>query len=51
MAANTIPSLKNILDTYTDERFKAVINKLPETWQEIKEKGTMVTKRQLLMAV
>jgi hypothetical protein len=51
MAPNTIPFLKNILDTYTDKQFKAVIKKLPEPWQEIDKKDTLVSKRQLQMAV
>jgi hypothetical protein len=51
MDPNTIPTLKNLLDTYTGEQFKAVIMKQPKAWQEINEKGTIVTKRQLLMAV
>ena len=51
MPLHTIPILKNLLDTYTDEQPKAVIKKLPEHWQEINEKGTIVTKRLLLMAV
>ena len=35
MASNTIPILKNIIDTYTDEELKAIIKKLLEQWQEI----------------
>ena len=43
--------LTGLLDTYTNEQYKAVINNLPESWQYIDEKGTLVTKRQLTMAV
>ena len=39
-----------LVDTYTNEQDKAVINNLPESWQDINEKGTLVTKRQLTMA-
>jgi hypothetical protein len=45
------PFLKGLLDTYTDEQYKATIQKLPEAWQDLKEKDTVVTKRQLLIAV
>jgi hypothetical protein len=38
MAPNTIPIPKNIIDTYMDEQFKAVIKKLPKQWQETKLK-------------
>jgi hypothetical protein len=48
---NTIPILKNILDIYTDEQLKAPLKKLLEAWQDINEKGTIVTKLQLLMAL
>jgi len=51
MDPNTIPILKNLLDAYTDDQLKAFIKKLPEAWQEINEKGTIVTKRQFRMAV
>jgi hypothetical protein len=45
-APNTIPILKKLLDTYTDEQFKAVIEKLLEQWQKKNEKGIIVTKPQ-----
>jgi hypothetical protein len=45
-----IPHLTGHLDTYTDEYYKVVINNLPKSWQDINEKGTLVTKRQLTMA-
>ena len=45
-----IPYLKGLLDTYTDEQYKAAIAKLPEAWQDVNEKGTLVTKGLLLMA-
>jgi hypothetical protein len=46
-----IPHLVELLDTYTDEQFKTTINNLlPDSWQDINKKGTIVTKRQLKMA-
>jgi hypothetical protein len=48
---NTIPTLKKLLHTYTDEKCKEVIKNLPQAWQEINEKGTIFTKRQLQVAV
>ena len=45
-----IPHLTEFLDTYTDEQYKAIINNMPDLWQDINEKGTLVTKRQLKMA-
>jgi len=50
MDPNMIPFLKGLIDTYTDEQFKAAIKKLPEAWQDLNEKGIIVTKRQLLIA-
>ena len=40
-----IPQLTGLLDTYIYEQYKAVINNLPESWQDIKKKGTLVIKR------
>jgi hypothetical protein len=51
MDPNTIPIMKKLIDTYTDERFKAVIKKLQEAWQEMNGKSTIVTKHHLLMAI
>jgi hypothetical protein len=45
-----IPHLAELLDTYTNEQFKTSINNLPDSWQDINDKGTIVTKRQLKMA-
>jgi hypothetical protein len=42
-----IPHLVELMDTYTDEKFKTTINNLPDSWQDTNEKGTIVTKRQL----
>jgi hypothetical protein len=42
--------LKGLLDTYTNEHFKATIKNLPEARQDLNEKGAIGTKRQLLMA-
>ena len=40
-----IPHLTGLLDTYTNEQYKSVINNLPKSWQDINEKGTLVAKR------
>ncbi len=42
-----IVHLAKFLDTNTDELLKPLINDLPNTWQDINEKGALVTKRQL----
>ncbi len=45
-----IPYMQGLMVTCTDEQYKANIKNLPESWQDVNEKGTEVTKRQLVMA-
>jgi len=45
-----ITYLKGLFDTYTDEQYEATIKNLPEAWQDVNEKGTVITNRLLLMA-
>jgi len=39
-----IPHLTELLDTYTDEQYKARINNLYDSWQDKNEKGALITK-------
>ncbi len=45
-----IPLLTGLLDTYTDEQYTSFRRNMPNAWQNVNEKGTVVKKRQLLMA-
>ena len=47
----TIPIIKQLLDAYTDEHYKEIIQQLSGAWQETIEKGKIVTKRQMKMTL